>query len=173
MNLKYTLAFIRHRIWGDDQILMLRREADPYRGMYNGVGGKLKPGETPIDCVRREICEETGLQVCNLRFGGIATWARGESIEGMYLYTADWTEKVTPDNVHLMGARKVKEGVLQWMPTYWCCSPHHVLIDNIPHFLPRMLKGVDPVRYHCVYGEDGAIVRVDQLPLPDGLEGVE
>ncbi len=39
-------------------------------GKWNGVGGKLEVDETPEECVKREVYEETGLRVSSLKFHG-------------------------------------------------------------------------------------------------------
>ncbi|MBP3704251.1 MAG: NUDIX domain-containing protein [Clostridia bacterium] len=41
--------------------LMCRRSKDPYKGMYNLVGGKIEPGEDGLDAAYRELFEETGI----------------------------------------------------------------------------------------------------------------
>jgi len=43
----------------DGQVLLLKNERDE----WELPGGKLEPGEQPVDCVAREVTEETGLQV--------------------------------------------------------------------------------------------------------------
>ncbi len=42
---------------------MLNREYAPAKGLWNGVGGKIKSGETSLESVIREIKEETGIDV--------------------------------------------------------------------------------------------------------------
>src|SRR5262249_57669119 len=39
-----------------------RRPDDAHLGKYNGLGGKLDPGEDVVSCMRREIREEAGLE---------------------------------------------------------------------------------------------------------------
>ena len=48
-DMRYTLCFLTR---GDD-ILMLKRNHAPNRGLWNGVGGKIGPGETPVDAIGR------------------------------------------------------------------------------------------------------------------------
>ena len=38
----------------------IKREDDLHFGKYNGLGGKMEPGEDIITCLRREILEESG-----------------------------------------------------------------------------------------------------------------
>lgn len=43
-------------------VLMCYRTKDPYRGLYNFVGGKVEDGESDIEAAYRELYEETGIQ---------------------------------------------------------------------------------------------------------------
>lgn len=52
-----------------------KKKNDPLRGKWVAVGGKLEPGETPTECARREVKEETGLTLNKLRFRGLITFA--------------------------------------------------------------------------------------------------
>ena len=45
------------------RLLMLRRRKEPFAGHWTAPGGKIKPGETPLEAVFREMHEETGLTV--------------------------------------------------------------------------------------------------------------
>ena len=44
-----------------DKVLFCKRMKDPYKGMYNFVGGKLEAGETSEAGAYRELYEETGI----------------------------------------------------------------------------------------------------------------
>ena len=44
-----------------DNVLMCKRQKDPYLGMYNLVGGKIDIGEDVLDSAYRELFEETGI----------------------------------------------------------------------------------------------------------------
>jgi len=44
-------------------VLLIRRAFAPWAGHWSLPGGRLEPGETPEDCVRREVREELGLDL--------------------------------------------------------------------------------------------------------------
>ena len=68
-----TLVYVRD----GQKTLMLHRNARPndtHYGKYNGLGGKFEPGESPEDCMRREVLEESGLQVEEAHLKGVLTF---------------------------------------------------------------------------------------------------
>ena len=72
-----------------------------------GVGGKFERGESPEECLLREVKEETGYTLTSWKYRGIITFVYGEDIvEYMSLYTADKYEGTQID---------CDEGVLEWV----------------------------------------------------------
>ena len=45
----------------ESKLLFCHRLKDPYKGLYNLVGGKLELGEDGLDAAYRELWEETGI----------------------------------------------------------------------------------------------------------------
>lgn len=84
-----TLCYIE----ADGAYLMLHRIAkqhDVNQGKWIGVGGKFEAGESPDDCLLREVKEETGLTLTSYRYRGIITFVyNGKEPEYIHLYTAD------------------------------------------------------------------------------------
>ena len=70
--MKPILATMVYCIKDGDVLLMLRNK-EPNLGLWVGPGGKLEPGESPYDCAKRELYEETGLEVNDLYFRGLIT----------------------------------------------------------------------------------------------------
>lgn len=93
------------------QYLMLHRtkkENDENRDKWIGIGGKLEEGETPYDCARREIYEETGLVTDTLFYRGIITFVSDlYGTEYMHLFTCDSFVGEITDNC--------EEGELVWI----------------------------------------------------------
>ncbi|MCI7792011.1 MAG: 8-oxo-dGTP diphosphatase [Lachnospiraceae bacterium] len=83
-----TLCYIEK----DNKYLMLHRVKkvnDENHDKWIGVGGKFEPGESPEDCLLREIKEETGLTLKKYDFRGIVTFVSDEwGTEYMHLFTA-------------------------------------------------------------------------------------
>ena len=86
--LNTTLCYIEN----DGAYLMIHRikkKNDMNKDKWIGVGGKLESGESPYDCARREILEETGASPEGLRYRGIVTFVSDEfGTEYMHLFTA-------------------------------------------------------------------------------------
>jgi len=66
-----------------------KKTDDPCEGKWVGVGGKFEPGETPEQCLLREVREETGLTLNDYKFRGIINFVSDRwPDEDMYLYSA-------------------------------------------------------------------------------------
>ena len=50
-----------------DKVLFCIRAKDPYKGMYNFVGGKIEEGETGEEAAYRELFEETGISRSDIK----------------------------------------------------------------------------------------------------------
>ena len=77
----------------EDSYLMLhriKREHDINKDMWIGVGGHFEEGESPEECLLREVKEETGLQLEHFQFKGMVTFQMETGFtEYMCLYEAD------------------------------------------------------------------------------------
>lgn len=62
MRTEYVLGFAFGERKGRPAVLLVQKTAPAWQaGKYNGVGGKIDPGETPIEAMVREFGEETGI----------------------------------------------------------------------------------------------------------------
>ena len=76
----------------DNKYLMLHRtkkDHDINAGKYIGVGGHVEEGESPKDCVIREVFEETGLTLNTVKTRGYITFVMGDDTEHAILFTSD------------------------------------------------------------------------------------
>jgi 8-oxo-dGTP diphosphatase len=64
----------------------IKKAEDMHAGKWNGLGGKLEPGETPEECARREIQEESGLRVSSLNWKGLLTFPQFSKQEDWYAF---------------------------------------------------------------------------------------
>lgn len=84
-----TLCYISK----DDKYLLLHRtkkKNDPNEGKWIGIGGHFEEGETPEECVLREVKEETNLSLTSYRYRALITFVSDVyETENMYLFTAD------------------------------------------------------------------------------------
>ena len=80
-----TLCYVKHQ----GKTLMLHRikkNHDVHNGKWNGLGGKLIPPETPEECVKREVEEESGLRIQHPELRGIITFPNFSHEDHWYVY---------------------------------------------------------------------------------------
>ena len=113
----------------DDCVLMLhrtRKKNDINHDKWIGVGGKFEWGESPEECMRREVYEETGLLIDDYRYCGIVTFVSDEDdMEYMHLFMVTGfhdTEGNYVKNAKSSGEgspirlKECDEGELEWLP---------------------------------------------------------
>ena len=82
-----------------------KRKEDYNKGKWIGLGGHIENGETPADCIKREVREEAGI-IVNPNLRGKIFFIDTNYSEIMYLYTASIEEKLLID---------CDEGTLAWI----------------------------------------------------------
>lgn len=101
-----TLCYIEK----EHQYLMLHRvikKNDVNKDKWIGVGGHFEDGESPEECVLREVKEETGYTLTSYRYRGLVTFVFADKeVEYMSLFTADGFEGEPTE---------CNEGVLEWV----------------------------------------------------------
>lgn len=87
------------------------KKDDPNAGKWIGVGGHFEDGESPEECMLREVYEETGLTPVSWKQRGIITFVSDQwETEYMHLFTA----KLTPEEV-TRELPECDEGELAWV----------------------------------------------------------
>jgi len=136
------------------RVLMIHRNArqdDHHLGKYNGLGGKMEPGEDIAACMRREILEEAGIECHEMRLRGTLNWPgfgkHGEDWLGFIFVITRYEGTPMASN---------PEGALEWVPVD--------ALDTLPmwegdrHFLPLVFDA-DPRPFHGVMPyKDGRMV---------------
>src|SRR5690606_11615546 len=84
---------------------------DQHLGKYNGLGGKMDPGEDVVECMRREIREEAQIECLDLGLRGTISWPgfgkNGEDWFGFVFVVTRYEGTPPASN---------PEGTLEWVP---------------------------------------------------------
>ena len=135
----------------DGRWLMMHRvkkKNDENAGKWIGLGGHLQDGETPEECVRREVREEAGLELADLRLRGILTFILPDwGNELTFLYTAKADAAELPD---------CREGILRWIPVDEADSLPLWEGDRV--FLPLLRTRPDVFSLKLVYAPGGRLL---------------
>jgi 8-oxo-dGTP diphosphatase len=148
LTIPRTLCFV---INGDDVLLMRRAPHKRiFPNQYNGVGGHIERDEDPITSAKREILEETGLTVHDVKLRAVYNIDAGEATGiVLFVFTA------------LSGSRDAianDEGTLHWIPKSMVTQ--FDLVEDLPIILPRILDMQDndaPLFVHVSYDDDDCI----------------
>ena len=141
-----TLCYVeRNGCW-----LMMHRtkkSQDENAGKWIGLGGHLEACESPAECVRREIMEEAGIRVSDLRLRGIITFILPDwGDELTFLYTARTDTESLPE---------CAEGELKWVPAGDVLSLPLWEGDRV--FLPLLRTREDCFSLKLVYAPGGRL----------------
>jgi len=160
MEFLYTLCFIKQ----GNKILMINRNKHPWLGIWNGVGGKRDLNESALDCIHREIIEETNIQVDKNTIidKGYVTWNddfKTPSL-GLHLFYVE----LPLDYVYITPV-ETQEGILAWKPITWVNDKTNLGVSyNIPYFINNVLSNSKRYHYHCEFnGYQLLDVEVNQL----------
>jgi 8-oxo-dGTP diphosphatase len=129
-----------------DRILLLRKATGIGEGKWYPTGGKVRPGETHEAGLAREVHEETGLQVTNLRHHGEVTCYFGHDTSPM------WVVQIFSTSNFRGSLEESGEGALRWFPISEI--PYDEMWEDDRHWLPLLLKG-KRFKGEFVYDEGG------------------
>src|SRR5512133_2875115 len=120
MLIPRTLSFVFH----EGNVLLIK--GAPHKRLwankYNGVGGHIERGEDVLTAARRELREETGLDIPSLALSGMVTVDTGESIGiGIFVFCGEYPGgDIIPS----------PEGELNWIPLDQL--EQYPLVEDIP-----------------------------------------
>lgn len=141
-----TLCYIER----DGCYLMLHRvkkAQDENAGKWIGLGGHLEDGESPEECIRREVREEAGIEMQSLRLRGILTFILPDwGNELTFLYTARTLDAALP---------ACAEGELRWVPIEEVSRLPLWEGDRV--FLPLLQSRQDCFSLKLIYAPGGAL----------------
>ena len=128
MTTQGTLCFIEK----EGKYLMQKKASNKFGGgMWNAPGGKALDGETSEACVAREVFEETGLKVKNLKHHGILNFFNGDEFAwAVHVFTAGDFEGEFKES---------EEGELKWMDKNKL--PYAEMWEDDKHWVPLVMEG--------------------------------
>lgn len=103
-----TLCYVKD---GSNTLMLhrVKRDGDFHKGKWNGLGGKFEAHETPEDCVKREVWEESGLVIDHLNYHGLILFSNFNHDDWyVWVYSAD--------QFHGQLIEDPVEGHLHWIP---------------------------------------------------------
>ncbi|MBQ9539283.1 MAG: 8-oxo-dGTP diphosphatase [Treponema sp.] len=153
-----TLCYIER----NSSYLMLHRVKklnDVNKDKWIGIGGHCEEGESPEDCVTREVLEETGLTLEGMRYCGIVTFV-ADNCEGEYMH-------LFHSDSFSGQLKECDEGVLEWVPIASLNKLEHWQGDEI--FLDLIGRKVPFFSLKLVYSAGRllqAVLDGKELPEP-------
>jgi len=95
--------------------LLLARSPRFPPGMYSALAGFVEPGETLEQCLEREVAEEVGLEVGNVRYFASQPWPFPHSL--MVAFVADWKSgEIRVDQLEIEAAQWFNLEALPQLP---------------------------------------------------------
>lgn len=143
----------------DNKVLLVhrQRDGDDHRGKYNGLGGKLEPGEDAVACLRRELMEEAGIHATSMSLRGTIAWpgfgSDGSDWFGLVFIVTEFDGEPPEHN---------DDGPLSWVPV--------AELGGLPmwegdrHFLPLVFDP-DPRQFHAVLPYRDGVLQADRIAV--------
>lgn len=150
-----TLGYVTR---GEDVLLVHRqRPEDHHLGKYNGLGGKLEPGEDAVACIVRELQEEAGITPTSLELRGTIAWP-GFGADG-----ADWFGLVfIIDGFDGEPPPRNEDGPLEWVEIGR--MQELPMWEGDRHFLPLVFDH-DPRQFHAVLPYQDGVLQTGRIAI--------
>jgi 8-oxo-dGTP diphosphatase len=147
-----VLVFLRN---GSDVLLIKGApQKRIWANQYNGVGGHIERDEDVITAARREVLEETGLDVTSLELKAVVNIDAGDPALGilMFVFTGWSSQRRT---------MRSEEGELSWIPIDEL--KNYDLVEDLEWLLPKVIgpmgRSAPLYLYYCYDDDDALVIR--------------
>ena len=163
---KVIPAVLLYAFSGNEVLMLNARGKDGMPGKWNGLGGKLDPGETPLQAAVREFDEEASCRTSpsQWKWSGQLYFPDFKPHKSEDWWVNVWTTRLSPEQTRCIptGGAPGPEGTLHWIPKGELLSLN--LWDGDRHFIPLILEA-KPFHGTFIY-EDGKCTRFDLKTIP-------
>lgn len=145
-----TLVYIRRT----GEVLLINKKRGHGAGKVNAPGGKLQPGETVVECARREVLEEVGLRVGDLHCRAELRFVEqsGDQWLGFVFVADEFNGELTETD--------------EAQP-FWCAEdaiPYASMWPSDKQWLPQVLAGADFLMANVLF-DAGQLVDYELVDL--------
>jgi 8-oxo-dGTP diphosphatase len=133
----------------DGELLLMHRRKEPNLGLWSPPGGKINPGESPLEAAKRELTEETGLVSVHSRLVAVVSEIDEPRSEAWLMFAVRMDEptgELIPDH---------REGSLEWFAVDEVDALPVPPAD--PHILQAVLSKERGVHFLSFVYDDGVI----------------
>ena len=130
-------------VYCEEDVLLIKGAPDKrlWANRYNGLGGHVEAGEGISHAARREVWEEAGIEVLDLRLGGVVHIDLGAAPGILFFVFSARSET--------RNTRPSSEGSLHWIPLNALAD--YDLVEDVPVLLQRLVRDKScpfSARYH-------------------------
>jgi len=120
-------------IISDQRLLLLKKSVGLFGGgKWNGLGGKVRVGESPEQACVREVYEESGLRIKGLKYHGVLKFWFGDTGEPIVVYV--FSTKSFRGQL-----KESSEGILSWID--FEKVPYEEMWEDDRYWLPLLMEG--------------------------------